>query len=335
MAEEKKLVSIVLPVHNEAEVLPELYRQICEQLTSLAFDFELIFVNDGSTDTSLALLRGLHAGDPRVRCIDLSRNYGHQAALTAGTHAARGDAVIHMDADLQHPPALIPTFIEKWKAGVQIVETQRLDTGEPGVKPLLSSWFYRIFNSVSSTRIVPGGSDFRLLDRMCVDALNAIPERDRFLRGLTQWIGFSRELVTFEPQKRAAGTPSYTLKKSVALALDGLFHFSSLPLRLAFYAGASLILLCGIYLGVGIVLYFTTDKVMTGWVSTILAVTLMGGINLMFTGVLSVYVWKIFDQTRQRPVYIIRETLGLDHMGVVGPRVAGPTGPRPSGVGRP
>lgn len=306
----KRLISIVLPVHNEQEVLPRLYRELEQHLNPLPYDFEFIFVDDGSSDDTVRIIAALCENDPRVKCILLSKNFGHQAALTAGTHAARGDAVIHMDADLQHPPSLLPQFIRHWEAGADIVETQRIDAERSTTKHVLSSGFYWIFGKLSSVPLHKGGADFRLLDRRCVNALNALPDVHRFIRGMTQWIGFDRVVIPFEPQKRAAGTPSYTLRKSIDLAMNGILSFSDAPLRLALIMGVIIVGICAAYLMVGVVLHFLTDVVVPGWVSLVAIIMLMGGANLLCTGVLSLYVWRIFDQTRQRPVYFVKQRLG-------------------------
>ena len=310
MSSAKKFISVVLPVHNEQEVLPRLYRELEQHLDPLPYDFEFIFVDDGSSDDTVRIISALREADGRVKCILLSKNFGHQAALTAGTHAARGDAVIHMDADLQHPPSLLPLFIKHWEAGADIVETQRQDQDRGGLKQLLSSGFYWVFQRLSSVPLHKGGADFRLLDRRCVDALNSLPDVHRFIRGMTQWIGFDRVVIPFEPHKRAAGTPSYTLRKSIDLAMNGILSFSDAPLRLALIMGILIVAICGAYLMVGVVLHFLTDVVVPGWVSLVAIIMLMGGANLLCTGVLSLYVWRIFDQTRQRPVYFVKQRLG-------------------------
>jgi glycosyltransferase involved in cell wall biosynthesis len=312
MTSAKKLVSVVLPVHNEQEVLPTLYRELAQHLDPLPYDFELIFVDDGSSDDTVRIISALREGDPRVKCILLSKNFGHQAALTAGTHAAQGQAVIHMDADLQHPPSLLPLFIKHWEQGADIVETQRQDGDRHGLKHLLSAGFYWLFQRLSSVPLHKGGADFRLLDRRCVDALNSLPDVHRFIRGMTQWIGFDRVVIPFTPHERAAGRPSYTLRKSFALAMNGILSFSDAPLRLALILGLFIVAVCSAYLLVGVSLYFTTNVVVPGWVSLVAVIMLMGGANLLCIGVLSLYVWRIFDQTRQRPVYFIKQRIGYD-----------------------
>jgi dolichol-phosphate mannosyltransferase len=312
MLREKKRISIVLPAHNEQEVLPALHRELRKHLDGLPYDFEFIFVDDGSRDKTVATIARLRESDPRIKCIILSKNFGHQAALTAGTHAATGDAVVHMDSDMQHPPALLPTLIKHWEAGAEIVETQRIESAGKSMKHLLSAGFYWVFARLSNVQVHRGGSDFRLLDRKCVDALNSLPDVHLFIRGMTQWIGYDRIVIPYEPQARAGGTPSYTLKKSLSLAINGILAFSDLPLRLALIFGASIVGLCTVYFLVGVVLYFTTSVVVPGWLSLVAIIMLMGGANLLCTGVLSLYVWRIFDQTRQRPVYLVKGSLGYD-----------------------
>ena len=308
----KKCISVVLPVHNEQDVLPKLYRELSLHLNPLPYDFEFIFVDDGSSDETADVIAKLRQSDPRVKCLLLSKNFGHQAALTAGTHAAQGDAVIHMDADLQHPPALLPVFIRHWEVGADIVETQRIEDDSTTLKKLFSAGFYWVFHKLSSVPLHKGGADFRLLDRRCVNALNSLPEVHRFIRGMTQWIGFERVVIPFNPAERAGGKPSYTLKKSFDLAMNGILSFSDAPLRLALILGIFIVAVCAVYLMVGVVLYFASNVVVPGWVSLVAIIMLMGGANLLCTGVLSLYVWRIFDQTRQRPVYLIKQRLGYD-----------------------
>ena len=314
---ERKLISVVIPIHEEQDCLRSLYAELAQTLQDQAYDFEFIFVNDGSTDGSIGVIRELHADDPRVKLIDFSRNYGHQVALTAGTYAAQGHAVIHMDGDLQHPPAMIPTFLERWENGVQIVETQKLATKDyPLPKSLLTWMFYSLFNRISEIKLDPLSSDFRLLDRQAVDAMNAFQDQERFLRGITQAIGFEREVIGFEPGPRFAGTSKYTYRKMLGLASAGLFNFTKLPLQLSFLLGLILVTASMIYALTAVIFYLIPGgyNVVKGWTSIILIFTTLSGINLLCIGVIGVYVAKIFDQVRQRPLFLVRQTLGIDDM---------------------
>jgi glycosyltransferase involved in cell wall biosynthesis len=309
----RKRLSIVVPMHNEAGCIDRLHEEVDRALGPLPYELEFVFVDDGSRDDTIERVKAIRAKDPRVKWISFSKNYGHQIALTAGMRAATGDAVITMDADLQHPPALLPALVGKWEEGNKIVETVK--KGKRGAGPLkrwFAAHFYGFFNRVSKTKLIPGASDFRLLDRMCVDAVNAHPERHRFLRGLVQSIGFQCAIVEFEPAERFAGEPGYTFMKSLTLAVNGLFTFSNLPLQAAFFAGVAILALLVVYLIVSTVLYFTTKLVAPGWTSTIAAIALMGGLNLLCLGVLSVYVSKIYEEVRHRPIFIVEETGGVD-----------------------
>ncbi len=312
---ERQLISVVVPIHNEQACLRSLHQALSEAVQPLDYDFEFIFVNDGSSDESAELLGTLHNEDPRVKLIDFSRNYGHQIALTAGTYAARGAAVIHMDGDLQHPPSMIPTFIERWQAGVQIVETQKLATKDyPLSKSLLTRLFYSLFNRVSEIKLDHMASDFRLLDRKAVDAMNAYHDQERFLRGITQSIGFERETIGFEPAKRFAGESKYTYRKMLALASSGLFNFTKLPLQISFLLGVILVLISVFYTIMATVFWWVGYKVVPGWTSIILLITCLSGVNLLCIGVVGVYVAKIFDQVRQRPLFLVSHTLGIDQI---------------------
>jgi len=308
----RKLISIVVPVHNEQECIPALYEALCRQMEQMDYRFEFIFVNDGSTDQSAEIIGRLHADDERVKMIAFSRNYGHQVALTAGMHFANGNAVISMDADMQHPPELIPEFVKRWEKGVLIVDTIKQQTATGGLKSVLTRSFYKVFNKISKIKIDPLGSDFRLLDRVCVDAINAHNERSPFIRGLTQSIGFRREVIEFQTGRRFGGEPSYDLRRLSNLALNGIFSFSNLPLKMAFFMGMVMILVCLIYISVSVVMILSGIGKVQGWLSLILATVLMGSINLLFTGILSVYVAKIFEQVRDRPVYLVKETVGIN-----------------------
>jgi len=306
------LISIVVPVYNEEESLEAFYEAVSDQLNRLDIAWELIFVNDGSKDRSLAILQSLHHRDPRVHVVDFAKNFGHQIAITAGGNYASGDAVIIMDADLQHPPELIPEMISLWKEGNQVVYTVRTYGEEIGwLKKKTSQWFYSLLNSISDTNFIPGAADFRLMDRKVVDALNEMPERSRFVRGMVSWLGFRQIGIPYTANPRKAGTSKYTLRKMVAFALDGITGFSTKPLRWITYLGmlvASISMMYACY-----VLFETIflGRLTPGWPTLIITVLLLGGVQLISLGVIGEYIGKIYLETKQRPLYIIQETLGF------------------------
>ena len=231
-------VSVVIPVLNEAGCLPRLHQELRSVCDPLPYQFEFVFVDDGSTDPTAQILSRLRTADDRVRYLRLSRNFGHQSALSAGLAHSSGDAVIMMDGDLQHPPQLIPTLLDRWRDGYDIVSTLRLETEDiPPSKQFFSAMFYRVFNSLSTVRIEAGNADFRSMSRAAVDALNALPERHRFLRGLIPWLGFPRTQVEFKAPARWAGRSKYTFLKNIRFALEGLTAFNFYPLRIVAAAG--------------------------------------------------------------------------------------------------
>jgi glycosyltransferase involved in cell wall biosynthesis len=270
---------------------------------------ELVLVNDGSADRSYAILRALHERDPRVRVVDLSRNFGHQLAISAGMAYARGQAVIIMDGDLQDPPELIPILIEKWRAGADVVYAQRISRrGETRFKLLTARLFYRLIRRLTAVDIPPDTGDFRLLDRRVINTLVQLREHHRFMRGLSAWVGYHQVAVPYERAERAAGTTKYPLRKMVRFAVDAITGFSYVPLQLAttfgfILAGLSLL---GILIAIGIRLF--THQIV-GQASTLILVLFLGGIQLIFLGIIGEYLGRIYDEVRARPLYIVREVL--------------------------
>jgi len=307
------LISVVVPVYNEEESLEAFYEAVSDQLHRLDISWELIFVNDGSKDVTLEILQMLHNRDSRVHIVDFARNFGHQIAITAGSNHASGDAVIVMDADLQHPPELIPVMISHWKEGNQIVYTVRSYGEEIGwLKKKTSQWFYSFLNRISDTSFIPGAADFRLMDRKVVDALNEMPERSRFVRGMVSWLGFRQIGIPYMANPRKAGTSKYTMKKMIAFALDGITGFSTKPLRWITYLGlmvASVSIMYACY-----VLFETMflGGQTPGWPTLIVAVLFMGGVQLVSLGVIGEYIGKIYMETKQRPLYVVQEKIGFD-----------------------
>lgn len=305
-------LSIVLPVCNEESNLPEVYRRLVAEVEPLGHSFELIFVDDGSKDASATVLESLHRKDPRVKFISFSRNFGHQMALTAGLEAAKGNAVITMDSDLQHPVTLIPKMLEEWRAGSEVVLMVRESTADATVfKRLSSSCFYRLFNWLSDLDLEPGAADFRLLDRRALDSLNSIQERVRFLRGLTAWIGFRTAKISYSAQKRENGSTKYSFSKMVRFAADGVTSFSTRPLKMVGALGLIVTFFGTIY-GFWVVwASLFTDRVVPGWASTVLLALMMGGVQLMSIGVLGIYLGRIYEEVKGRPLYIVSKRIGF------------------------
>lgn len=312
--EDRCLVSIVVPVFNEAGNLRPLYTAVRGEMEPLGLPYEILFINDGSRDDSMLILRQLARDDDRVKVVSLSRNFGHQPALSAGLEFARGDAVIVMDADLQHPPDLIPQMIAAWRAGHQVVYTIREDEkGRTGwFKRWTSAVFYKLLNAVSDVPITPGAADFRLMDRTVVDCLVSMPERSRFLRGMVSWVGFRQQGIPYRPHPRHSGKSKYPLGKMFGLALQGLTSFSSMPLRVSAYLGLAAALAGLPYAIWAVYAKLFTDLVVPGWASLLVAVLFLGGVQLMSIGVIGEYVGRIYIEVKRRPLYLAEELIGFD-----------------------
>ncbi len=300
-------LSVVLPVFNEQDTLPLTYRRLCEVLSTLDADCELLFIDDGSTDDTDAVLEALRRRDPRVRRVTLSRNFGHQAALLAGLEHARGQAVVTMDADLQHPPELIPQMVALWRQGWEIVQAvRRQPANESRLRRIGSRGFYRLLGALSRVQVTPGASDFRLMDRVAVEALLACRERCRFHRGLVHWIGFRRTELPYDAAPRAAGRSKYSWRAIWRLAGDAIFAFSTWPLRLAGLAGVVVSLVATGYLAFVLWARLFTDRTVPGWTSILAAVLVLGGVQLVVLWILGEYVGRLYEEAKQRPIYIVR-----------------------------
>jgi glycosyltransferase involved in cell wall biosynthesis len=298
MAGEKVDVSVVVPACDEAENLVELAGRI-------------LFVDDGSEDGSLEVLRGLAKADLRIRYISFTRNFGHQNALKAGFDAARGACVITMDADLQHPPELLLLLVDRWRSGCDVVSTIRADDpGLPRPKLLASRFFYSLVNSLSEVPIRKGAADFRLLSRPVVDTLRFMPERDPFFRGLVPWTGFRQEEIPYTPAPRLHGATKYGFGKMLKLALDGITSFSVKPLRLTTALGAVISLFAFLYAVYALAMRLFTDSTAAGWTSILISVLFIGGIQLLSLGIIGEYLGKLFMESKGRPHYIVRESGG-------------------------
>ena len=305
--------SLVIPVFNEEAVLPVLLRRLDQLLSRLNGLAEVIFVDDGSVDSSPIVLQSLAARNPRFRYIGLSRNFGHQAAITAGMDAAQGEAIIVMDADLQDPPEVIEQLITKWKEGNDIVHARRLSrAGESPFKRATAHLFYRFLGRMSSVGIPADVGDFRLIDRKVLDALRQMPEQDRFVRGMIAWLGFRQTEVTFHRLERAAGETKYPFFKMARLAMNAALGFSDAPLRLAIWAGVTVSSLALLYGAWVMLLWLSNDgHLVVGWSSTIVIVSLLCGINMLMTGIVGLYVGRIHAEVKRRPLYVVQKRAGF------------------------
>ncbi len=301
--------SIVAPVFNEEETLPHFYERVIAVMESLEEPFELLFVNDGSRDGSFRIMQGLHDKDPRVHAINFSRNFGHQIAISAGLDYACGQAVIILDADLQDPPEVIQTLIERWKEGAEVVYAQRSRReGETRFKLLTAAAFYRLIERITSINIPRDTGDFRLLDRRVVDVLITMREQHRFMRGLSVWVGFRQEAVSYERHERFAGSTKYPLNKMIRFSLDAITSFSHVPLQLATTCGFLLAGLSLVGIVIAIILRLFTGAI-AGQASTLILVLFLGGIQLIFLGIIGEYLGRIYDEVRARPLYIVHDVL--------------------------
>ena len=318
---ERPTLSIVVPVHDEAENLPLLIERLRPLLDAQVASWEIVCVDDGSRDGTLAVLRSLHRADPRINAISFSRNFGKEVAIAAGLDHARGDAVVIMDADLQHPPEVIPAFLGKWREGVLNVYGQRTDReGESRLKRNFAKAFYRLFASFGETELPEGAGDFRLLDRRVVDALRALPERARFSKGLYAWVGFPSAGVPFAVSERAHGQTKFRFRKLFSFAFDGLSSFSTVPLKIATWLGvliAIIAALTGLFFLVRTLL-FGTD--LPGFPSLIVSIMFFSGIQLISLGMIGEYVGRIFAEVKRRPLYLVGERIGFEKHDSVHPR---------------
>ncbi len=299
-------LTIVAPFYNEVENVPVFYRELKEVLNSLACQHELVFIDDGSTDGTFQALQMLAEEDPSLTLLSLSRNFGHQQALTAGLDYAEGDAVIVMDSDLQHPPEIIPRMLELHQSGADVVYAVRDSNHGMGVvKRVTSRIFYQLLGHLTNVKIIPGSADFRLMRREVIDTLREMREVHRYLRGLVPWIGWTSAIVKYRQPERRAGTPGYTWQKSFQLARHGLFSFSTLPLEFITWLGLGLAGLGGFYL-LYILIISILGITVQGWTSTISAVLILGGVQLLSLGIVAQYVGMIFEQVKERPLYVLK-----------------------------
>jgi dolichol-phosphate mannosyltransferase len=313
-ATKKKGISIIVPVYNEHSVLPFLFERLAKILDGLQKNYELqvLLIDDGSSDDSWRMILEKSNSDPRFTGIRLSRNFGHQSALSCGYEYASGDAVVSIDADLQDPPEVIPDLIRKWEDGDQVVlAVRRKREGESKTKLWTATLFYRLMSWISETDAPEESGDFRLLDRAVVDALRKLPESHRYVRGLVGWVGFRRGILEYDRFPRRAGITKYSVLKMIRLALDAIISFSFMPLRVAYLAAFFLMIPFLFYLVYNFALYvFFDTKMVPGWSSLILAVILFGSFNLLMLGILGEYVGRIYTEVKRRPIFLVKEYCG-------------------------
>lgn len=307
-------LSIVVPCYNEEAVIRDTHQRLAAVAGSVPdMELELVYIDDGSRDGTLGILKDLREAGGNIRIVSLTRNFGHQAAISAGLEHASGDAVVLIDADLQDPPEIIPQMVERWKDGVDIVYGQREQReGEPRFKLMCAKLHYRLINRLSDVAIPVDTGDFRLIDRRVVEALLAMPERDRYLRGMVAWTGFRAEAVRYVRAPRFAGVTKYPLKKLIRLSTDGIISFSLVPLRLAVWMGFAVASLSCIGIIYAVIVRLATDAWVQGWAILFTALLFLGGVQMIFLGVIGEYIGRIYMQSKQRPLYFVKERHGFD-----------------------
>jgi dolichol-phosphate mannosyltransferase len=305
------MYSVIIPIFNEQKTIPELHDRLVKAAASFDRPYEVIFIDDGSRDESFAMLKSIHERDPRFKVVRLSRNFGHQVAISAGLDMASGDAVILMDGDLQDPPELFPELVARWKEGFDVVYTVKRSRQEHRLKRAAFTAFYRLLHALSAIKIPMDAGNFSLMDKKVVAVFREMPERHRYISGMRAWAGFRQTGVIFDREPRFAGEPQMSLRRLVELALDGIFSFSNVPLRLAVYVG--LLVALASFAGGLYVIYakLFTDKAILGWSSTILSVLFVGGMVLLTLGVIGEYISRIYEEVKNRPLYVIRDKIGL------------------------
>lgn len=303
-----KKISVVVPCFNESDGIREFYKVITSVIEN-KYNYEIILVDDGSKDHTLKIIRELAQEDNHIKYISFSRNFGHQNAVKAGLDHASGDAVISLDADLQHPPQLIPQLIDKWQEGYEVVYTIREEHESISLmKKMTSRFFYKISNSLSETKVEPGAADFRLLDRKVVDAIKQMPENYLFLRGIIAWVGFKQYAIKYKANERFAGESKYTFNKMVKFASTGITSFSTKPLKISIYLGTAFALLAFAFAIYALIIYAFTDNAIQGWASIVIGIMFFSGINLLMLGIIGEYLGKMFIENKRRPNYIVGET---------------------------
>ncbi len=302
-------ISVVIPVFNEESNLPVLYERLVNSVTSISNDYELIFVNDGSKDNSLNIIKELSLKNPQVKYIDFSKNFGHQLAVFAGLENAKGDTIVIIDADLQDPPELIKELYSKMKEGYDVVYAQREQrVGESWHKLMTAKLFYRFINRLSEVSIPLDTGDFRIISKKINDIIVSMPERNKFLRGQIAWTGFNQTFVSYNREERYAGKTNYSYSKMFSFAFDGITAFSNLPLRLATYLGFAVSLISFFFILYTLYQKYFKHDVVQGWSSLMVSILFIGGVQLICLGIIGEYLGRIMDNVKQRPLYIVRES---------------------------
>lgn len=308
MKENKPLLSIIIPVYNEEAIIPLLHQRLGKALTAITEDYEVVWVNDSSTDSTLAQLRQLSSSDARHHYISLSRNFGHQRAITAGIDFCTGKAAVIMDGDLQDPPELIPALWAKYREGYKVVYAQRrARQGESYFKKVTAKFFYRLLKKTAQIEVPVDTGDFRLIDRVIIDHLRKMPEQHKFLRGQIAWIGFKQTAVPYDREERQSGKTNFSTFKMIRFALDGITAFSNYPLRLVTMAGFVVSFVSFLIILYALYSKFVLHQVLTGWTSLIISTMFIGGVQLIAIGVLGQYISRINSDVRKRPLYIVEE----------------------------
>lgn len=315
------MISIVIPIYNEQETISELYSRLNKVFSAIGEEFEAIFINDGSTDTSLETIRNIHNKDKRLKAISFSRNFGHQAAITAGLRYASGDCVVVMDADLQDQPEIITEMVKKWRQGFEVVYGIRQHRKEPWITRVCYEIFYSLLYKISPSQIPRNAGDFCLMDKRVVIEMRRLNEERPFVRGLRHWVGFKQAGIEYDRAARITGKSKYNIIKLFGLALDGILSFSSLALRMATVIGliVSLISICyAFYIGINRILiaigFVDTAKLVPGWATLVCSITFLLGLQFIFLGILGEYVGRIFAQVKARPLFIVDEEVGFGNM---------------------
>jgi polyisoprenyl-phosphate glycosyltransferase len=305
------MVSIVVPIFNEQENLSELTRRLTAAMETAGEPWEVVLVDDGSRDQSPQILRQLHEKDPRFKVVTLSRNFGHQPAVTAGMHHALGNCVVLIDADLQDPPEVIPAMIQKWKEGFQVVLGERASRAETGLRGVGFGLFYPVLRRITDLPSAPDAGIFGLMDRNVVDEFNKLPERNRFIPGMRQWLGFRHTAVSYDRAPRAAGMPKQNLRRLLHYAADAMISFSNMPLRAAAWLGFAVSAVAFLLAIFYVITFFAERKQITGFTTEIVCILFLGGVQLISVGVLGEYIGRIYEEVKQRPLYIVRDRLGV------------------------
>src|SRR3954466_15659158 len=310
----KELISIVVPMYFEEEVAQECYNRITAVMNSNHYNYELVFVNDGSTDRTLEILEQLAMNDNRTKVISFARNFGHQIAVTAGIDYAKGDAIVIIDADLQDPPEVIPELVNKWLEGFDVVYAKRKKRkGETWFKLVTAKCFYKFLNYMSDIDIPKDTGDFRLIDRKVAAVFREMTEKNRFVRGMFSWIGFTQTYIEYERDERFAGETKYPFKKMIKFASDGIIAFSSKPLKLVMTLGTASVLVSIIVLLYSILTRLFGHEVQPGWASIMVAITFFSGIQLLGLGIVGQYIARIYDESKNRPIYIVKDVYNIEN----------------------